>query len=31
MFYVYLLRSEAFPNQTYIGFTTDLKITTKEA
>ncbi len=25
MFYVYLLRSSAFPEQTYIGFTEDLK------
>ena len=25
MFYVYLIRSEAFPEQRYTGFTTDLK------
>jgi hypothetical protein len=25
MFYVYLIRSETFPEQRYIGFTTDLK------
>lgn len=25
MFYVYLIRSEAFPEQKYIGYTTDLK------
>ena len=25
MFHVYLLRSDAFPEQRYIGFTTDLK------
>jgi predicted GIY-YIG superfamily endonuclease len=25
MFYVYLIRSEAFPTQRYIGFTADLK------
>jgi len=25
MFYVYLIRSEAFPEQRYVGFTTDLK------
>lgn len=25
MFYVYLLRSEPFPEQRYIGFSTDLK------
>ncbi len=25
VFYVYLIRSEAFPEQRYIGFTTDLK------
>lgn len=25
MYYVYLLRSEAFPDQTYVGFTIDLK------
>ncbi len=25
MFYVYLLQSEAHPNQRYVGFTTDLK------
>ncbi len=25
MFYVYLIRSKAFPKQRYIGFTTDLK------
>ena len=25
MFYVYLIRSEAFPEQRYIGFITDLK------
>lgn len=25
MYFVYLFRSEAFPNQTYSGFTTDLK------
>ena len=24
MYYVYLIRSESFPNQTYIGFTTNL-------
>lgn len=24
MYYVYLIRSESFPDQTYIGFTTDL-------
>jgi putative endonuclease len=25
LFYVYLLRSEARPDQTYIGFTTDMR------
>ena len=25
MFYVYLIRSETFPEQRYVGFTTDLK------
>jgi len=25
MFYVYLIRSKAFPEQRYIGFTTDLR------
>jgi putative endonuclease len=25
MFYVYMLRSSGFPDQTYIGFTEDLK------
>ncbi len=25
MFYVYLIQSETFPEQRYIGFTTDLK------
>ncbi len=25
MFYVYYLRSKAFPNKTYVGFTSDLK------
>jgi predicted GIY-YIG superfamily endonuclease len=25
MFYVYLLRSETFPNQIYVGFTEDLR------
>ncbi|MEE8393288.1 MAG: GIY-YIG nuclease family protein [Rhodospirillales bacterium] len=25
MFYVHLIRSEAFPEQRYVGFTTDLK------
>ncbi len=25
MFYVYLIQSEAFPEQRYIGFTADLK------
>ena len=25
MYYVYLIRSEAFPERRYIGFTTDLK------
>ncbi len=25
MFYVYLLQSEAFPEQRYVGFTTDLE------
>jgi putative endonuclease len=25
MFYVYLLRSESYPNQTYVGFTEDLR------
>lgn len=25
MFYVYLIRSEPFPEQRYVGFTTDLK------
>ena len=33
MFYVYLIQSELFPNQRYIGFTRDLKkrITTQNA
>lgn len=25
MYYVYLIRSEAFPEQKYVGFTTDLR------
>lgn len=25
MYYVYLIQSEAFPEQRYVGFTTDLK------
>jgi predicted GIY-YIG superfamily endonuclease len=25
MFYVYLIQSEAFPEQRYVGYTTDLK------
>lgn len=25
MFYVYLIQSEAFPEQRYVGFTTDLR------
>lgn len=25
MFYVYLIQSEAFPEQRYVGFTTNLK------
>ena len=30
MFYVYLLRSEAYPTETYVGFTEDLRKRAKE-